>query len=279
MTARADGFGEVLIVKTAAAAANPALATLHFATSTTGLTLSQDPSGYVLAQDPASTTIFRADTPIMWDSSTTPAPAGTPSTAPAHAPAANAKPKTTTKTAAAPRPSDFRKPGDAAHVAKIGLKVGQGDLAVSPDKTLLTSASTTYPLYIDPAWQGSPSVSSWVSVNSNGGNTSTGTDAQLGYDDWDGCGSNCYSTARSFFMMNTDGFKGATVTKATFTPWFTWSADSSDEPTEIYLDPDVPSDLSWGNKPSGNDSTLVTTESFCTGHGGGCGDQGGTTSP
>jgi len=66
-TAQVEGFAETLVVKNAAAAANPALAAVRFATTTAGLKLRQDANGALTAVDGTGATLFGSGTPAMWD--------------------------------------------------------------------------------------------------------------------------------------------------------------------------------------------------------------------
>ncbi|BAJ27138.1 MULTISPECIES: hypothetical protein [Kitasatospora] len=63
------GWRDVIIVKTAAAAADPALRTLHFPLSGNGLTASTDAAGNLSFKDSAGKVRLHGPTPFQWDSS------------------------------------------------------------------------------------------------------------------------------------------------------------------------------------------------------------------
>ncbi len=67
LQAQADGFAEVLVVKTRAAAVNPALASLRFGLAADGLTVRATPSQGLVAADRAGHTVFDSSAPQMWD--------------------------------------------------------------------------------------------------------------------------------------------------------------------------------------------------------------------
>ncbi|MEU6851719.1 DNRLRE domain-containing protein [Actinacidiphila alni] len=143
------GFSDTIIVKSAQAAQNPALSTLHLATSSAGVTLNSDSAGNISATDGAGNLIFHAPAPQMWDSTTTTEPA-TQSLAEAGVQAADA-------------PDDSGDGGDGgpapgAKVAPVGVQVHGDDLQLTPAASLLAGADTTYPVYIDPGY-----TPTWVS--------------------------------------------------------------------------------------------------------------------
>src|SRR5262249_51380567 len=62
------GFSEVFVIHDAKAAANPALRSLTFATRASGVSLSADAAGNLMAADARHQPIFTAPAPQMWDS-------------------------------------------------------------------------------------------------------------------------------------------------------------------------------------------------------------------
>jgi Concanavalin A-like lectin/glucanases superfamily/Carboxypeptidase regulatory-like domain len=135
LTAQPEGFAETLVVKTAAAAANPDLATVRFRTSTRGLRLRQGRSGALTAVDGAGATLFGSGTPMMWDAAK---PAGE----------------------GQHRPSRLAVPGKRR--TAMPLELSGSDLIVHPDLAMLRDKATTFPVYIDPAI----SKSAWTMINS-----------------------------------------------------------------------------------------------------------------
>ncbi|MCZ4122652.1 LamG-like jellyroll fold domain-containing protein [Streptomyces sp. H39-S7] len=174
------GLRHVFVVKSAAAAANPALKNLKLGTSGTGLTITANAAGNLQATETGTGQIaFTAPTPTMWDS--------TPATNPAASPLAGRAAKTATaqETSAAPDPastSSASGPGPGAQTAVMPTTAGAGSVTITPVQDVLTGASTHYPVYIDPAWlpfdrtnldwtwiqQGYPTADNWR------GNSSTG---------------------------------------------------------------------------------------------------------
>ncbi|MFG1609857.1 FG-GAP-like repeat-containing protein [Actinoplanes sp. NPDC049265] len=133
VTAKPDGgFSEVYEVADAQAAQNAEMATLTMPTELSGVTLTTDDTGNIIGTDRTGGTVLTAPAPTMWDS--TPPPAA--------------------KSAGGP-PSDrssFRGPGTGARTASVGTRVRAGKIELTPDRKLLTGASTHYPVFIDPTF-------------------------------------------------------------------------------------------------------------------------------
>ena len=171
------GFSEILVVRTPAAARNPAIRTLRFAYSSGDLSLASDAQGALHARDGSGRDWFSAPTPRMWDS--------TPGS---------------TSLTVSKNPS----PGDAQEgysIGAIAVGVDARGISITPDATYLNASQRNFPLFIDPAvttvttqsfdevQQGCPTTSNWNS-------TTYGTPA-AGYNSASGC----IGIERSYFQF------------------------------------------------------------------------------
>ncbi|GIM95752.1 hypothetical protein Ato02nite_075450 [Paractinoplanes toevensis] len=132
LTARAEGFSEVLVVKNTTAAANPALSAVRFRTTTTKLRLRQDTTGSLTAVDGAGATLFGSGNPVMWDSA-----------------------KSGDR-----RPARVVTPG--ANRRAMPLRLTGDELVIQPDTAMLRDPATKFPVYIDPAL----GRTAWTMINS-----------------------------------------------------------------------------------------------------------------
>ena len=244
LTAEASGFSEILVVKTREAAANPLLSRLTLGVKAAGVHVVGAPGGGIVAVDASGAVRFHSNPATMWDSSTAGAPQGTAGQAVAAAAA--------------------RGVAAGGHAARFAVTANGAAETLVPDHNLLSSATTQYPVYIDPAWSGNPSQLHWARISSNGWDifdstsTSGGDNPRAGLDDWPyGAG----ETARTFYQMNTggstgtSGIGGAVVTAATLSINQAWAASGTDTPVDVYL-ACVPSGniwdenhLNWNSQP------------------------------
>lgn len=203
-------FREVLIVRDATAAANPALKTLRLATTTNGLTVAADQNGNITAKASDGTAVFTAPAPVMWDSTrTTPPSANTAKTL--GAPTASdtsTTPTTFISTAVDASDEAFssdKGPGRDAHLAPIAVSTDSTGLTLIPDADQLSSPSTTWPVYIDPyvnpvtggtnhytqVKEGCPTQKLYDQAQTNG--------EGIGFQQYD---SDCYGIYRSFYEFD-----------------------------------------------------------------------------
>ncbi|MFC1416244.1 DNRLRE domain-containing protein [Streptacidiphilus cavernicola] len=233
MTATTDGgYSEELIVKTAAAAANPALNDIRFNTSTSaGLTLGRNAAGGLQVTDASGATAFTSPTATMWSTPDSGAAAKGLSTRSLGASTPDAG------TAGTESTGDMPAQDDAGSVTDLAVNVSGQAVDLVPPAGALTSSSNTYPLVIDPSL--SPAEPGWTWIASNtpgtsyweGSNNTHDSYAHVGYDDWcaDGTsGCSAFGTTRSLFSLSMAGLAGKHVTAASLSvteqgPTSSWS--------------------------------------------------------
>ncbi|WP_412542625.1 DUF4434 domain-containing protein [Longispora sp. K20-0274] len=249
------GFREVLVVKTAQAAADPALAKLRLATRTDGVKVETDASGNLSAKDRTGRATFTAPAPLMWDSTTGSSPKATAGL----------------RSADSSSPSG---PGRVAKVARIEAKVDATGIDLTPDPTLLRAA--TYPLYLDPGWTPTAGQKTgWASIAGNypGArywNTTPAPDGrmQVGYSSEDGM----ITRTLINFAIPVSQLSGATIQSAQLTMTETHSWSCTAQPVNLYapsqtLDYNNAIWNSWKNTPLGG---LVASANVAHGHDSGC---------
>jgi hypothetical protein len=187
---------DVLVVKSASAAASPALASLRLGASAPGLAVTADSAGNLrVAASATAQPVFTAPVPQMWDSAPPPSGAtiagsgGTAVVTPADVPAY----------------SSVAGPGAGAHTGQVGVSVTGGAITLSPSASVLAGAGVVYPVYIDPMWYPVAGGLSWsheiASYSPGSTNVNTGGDLQVGLCDFAFCNNGGGWVARSLFAM------------------------------------------------------------------------------
>ncbi|MCU7728950.1 hypothetical protein ODJ79_35005 [Actinoplanes sp. KI2] len=254
ITADATGYSSMLVVKTAEAAANPALASLQLGLGGTGVKVRATRDGAEAIDKATGRTVFHSDTALMWDSS--PA-AGEPA-----GPSAKAA-------LAGPNAEHAASARVGGHRARVTVSVSGGKQTLTLNRSLLTAKTTKFPVFVDPEWSGSPGRSqlNWARISSNGWNvynstsTTGSTSARIGYDNWP---TGDAEKARTYYQMNTSGIKGAVIFNAHLYVTERWAASCSDTTAAVYgagATGFSSSTLYWGHEPGRSSSAVDTAAS------------------
>jgi hypothetical protein len=237
VTALADGFSHTLVVKTATAAANPALAEIELPLSLDGAEVRETGSGGVEFVDAGSGGVMlAADAPMMWDSSST---VSGPSSA----------------TAAA----------SVQRRAEVQVSVDDAAVTLVPDVSMLSGPGVAYPVYIDPVYR-DESRSAWAMVDS--GYPSEEYWKFDGADD-EGLGRcpvssgtcNNSQVKRLLYRMPTSFYDGKEILSAEFVAVLkhNWAGGNVSDQANLYLmSSGFSTSTNWNNQPSGS---LIATAS------------------
>ncbi|MEI5103887.1 LamG-like jellyroll fold domain-containing protein [Streptomyces sp. PmtG] len=217
LTATAEGYREVLVVKSAEAAASPDLEKVRLTVRGEGLSVTPGEGGGLRAVDADGNAVFRGPSGQMWDSAgdtaTTPAPRKSPrAIAPEDRPA---------KKGAAEDPAQ---PGQGDATADLPVTVGNGAVSVTPDLDLLRGEKTVYPVFIDPPV--GLGRSEWTKLSSDGDKFWKFSEpkgvGRCGIADGYYCDLGGY-TDRMYFEFGASKLAGKHVLDATFRAYETWS--------------------------------------------------------
>jgi hypothetical protein len=248
ITAQASGgYSEDLRVDNRAAAADPGLAALTFATKARGLSLATASGGSIDARDSRGKVIFAAPPPRMWDSAvnTAAVKAAVGGTTPAAVAANTAR----AERAGLPVRSTITRPALGAHAAALGVRLNGASMTLSPSRALLTSSAAVFPEYIDPTWgSAGDSAANWAYVSSN-------WPSQQYYDVKDflqvGVDPDLGGTSYSFYSMSIPtSIRGAYINSAYAYFPEVWADSCTASPVDLYETGGISSSTTYNNQPS-----------------------------
>ncbi|MBB1243900.1 LamG domain-containing protein [Streptomyces durbertensis] len=267
MGAQPDGFTQILVVKSAEAAASDELTELRLKLDAEGLDVEETDEGGLAALDEgAGTAVFEAATPVMWDSSRG-ADTEPKASAKLSAPAARslAQPKSTEQTE-----RDEPGAGESGKLAPVGVKVrGERELVLTPDKEVLRGKDTEYPVFIDPQWY-SPRASAWTMASKYWANSpqwkfNGDPDAGMGFCGWAYCQPE--DTKRLFYRIPTSKFAGKSVLSAEFVVRNVHSASCEARGVQLWRTKDINSSTTWNSQnASGFWINQLASRSFAHGY-------------
>ncbi|MEV7060916.1 LamG-like jellyroll fold domain-containing protein [Streptomyces microflavus] len=268
MEAQEDGFTQLLVVKSEAAAANEKLSELRLKLAADGMDVHERADGGLEAVDKgAQGAVFEAPRPMMWDSSN-PAGGTSAESAPAKAARAGASQEIVGT-------NDTGEPAatESGKLAPVGVTLPDHgeELVLTPDTDVLRGEDTTYPVFIDPQWH-TPPATAWTMASKywagspqwkfNGEST-----AGMGFCGWDYCAP--HDTKRLMYRVSTSRFAGKSILAAEFVVRSTWSASCTAKGVELWRTKDISSSTTWNSQnASGFWIKKLATKSFAYGYDG-----------
>jgi hypothetical protein len=212
LRATRTGFTHVLVVKNAAAAANPALREIRFDIGGDAKVEAM-PNGSLRAV--AGKTLIASSSPaMMWDSADEEVISeGTARGGPEVRAFSGTR-------------SNAVEAGDVARRAKVATRLNAaGHLLLTPDAGLI-GRNAKFPVYVDPPWDSGPDPR-WAYANKNNTNNEYSV-ARVGYSPGDG------NTYRSFFEFGLSPMHDKYIHEAHVSIELTHSSSCSDQPTYLF---------------------------------------------
>ncbi|WP_405808259.1 MULTISPECIES: LamG domain-containing protein [unclassified Streptomyces] len=233
LTATAEGYREVLVVKSAEAAANSELERIKLTVKGDGLDVAPGAGGGLRAIDADGNAAFTGPAGVMWDS------AGD----------AGAAPQLVRATAEAEKPEpskeDPNRPGAGDASAELPVQVDGNAVAVRPDLELLRGEKTVYPVFIDPPM--GAALQERTVLSSDGdrfwnfdGDYGVGNCSHLG--PWY-CGRDY--TNRMYFEFAPTNLAGKYVVDAVFRAHETWSFSCTPHEVDLWRSNNISEGTRW----------------------------------
>ncbi len=251
------GWRDVIVVKTAAAAADPRLRTLHFPVKAAGLKVANDQAGNVSITDENGKERMHAPTPFQWDSAEVAPPAPQLKSAKAAPKSLFAAPGAVERRSATEK-STAKDPGDGATVSTMAIKATETGIDLTPDQA--TFGKGAGPWYLDPTVSANATrqVNAQVQENhKDTANVNTLSSLGIGYCGYSDCTG--YGRYRSYYQLGipsvlfSDSSRGtATISSATmYVPVNSAAAPGTNSPINLYDTPQFSGTTTWNNQPCG----------------------------
>ena len=235
LTAQPLGFSDLLIVKRADAASNPALRTVRLALATTGVSLRATAAGGLTAVDGVDQEVFGAPAASMWDASGA-------SRAPVGVRVSPGELDLLPDQAMLASPNTHFPVSIDPYVAVTGVQQDWTKVdACFPGQTYWNGANDS-----DPGQDGAQKV------------------GRAPVESQDPCSGTLW---RTFFRMDTSRVRGKVIGGAKFNVYETYSSSCANKPANLYKTGGISSSTNWNNQPS---ASLIVQKSFAHGHSSSC---------
>lgn len=285
--ATALGFSTFVVVRDAGAAKNPRLRAITFDVQAPGTTITTDAEGEI-AVKAGDELAFRGERPMAWDSAGLPGAArdadragvgSGPGTDPGLAgpdagPAGRRIPGGSSPeeaAAAAPLSARGNRPP-----RPLGVEVTNSTIVLRPG-SLLTDASTVFPLVLDPTWTANEEkgrLPAWTMVWSTGEKFFNSTqNPRVGYDGW----SSTTKKSRVYYRFDTSSLAGRKVDTIELEHRLDHTVNQNCSLTtygpnvQIYRTQEFSSTTTWSTQPAvlgsvlGANNTAVGHDNYCPG--------------
>ncbi|WP_173060824.1 hypothetical protein [Phytohabitans houttuyneae] len=225
LRAEADGYVKQLVVKSAAAARQPALAGIRLGLRSEGIAMGVDKDGSTQLRDRSGKVVLTGSPSMMWD-------AADPVT---HA------------------------AGDGSKRARVAVRVGRDAVTLVPDRAMLRDRATRFPVVVDPSAH-TPYRHAWAKVFSgypddeywNGGNDDALGKVGRCPKNFPNAYCGGIGVARTYFTFDTSFLSGRTVSLADLTIKATNGTQCDDRTHRAYLaGAAIHAGTNWNNQPGG----------------------------